>query len=43
MLAIFLIVLGVIGKFVVPPVTKVLGERERMLAQTAADNRQAAE
>lgn len=42
-LAIFLIVLGVIGKFVVPPVTKVLGERERMLAQTAADNRRSAE
>ena len=42
-LAIFLIVLGVIGKFVVPPVTQVLGERERMLAQTAADNRRSAE
>jgi F-type H+-transporting ATPase subunit b len=42
-LAIFLIVLGVIGKFVVPPVQKVLGERERMLAQTATDNRRAAD
>jgi len=42
-LAIFLIVLGVIGKFVVPPVMKVLGERERMLAQTAVDNRRSAE
>ena len=42
-LAIFLIVLGVIWKFVVPPVTQVLGERERMLAQTAADNRRSAE
>lgn len=42
-LAIFLIVLGVIGKFVVPPVMKVLGERERMIAQTAAENRRAAE
>jgi F-type H+-transporting ATPase subunit b len=42
-LAIFLIVLGVIGKFVVPPVQKVLGERERMIAQTAAENRRAAE
>jgi F-type H+-transporting ATPase subunit b len=42
-LAIFLIVLGVIGKFVVPPVTQVLGERERMVAQTAADNRRSAE
>ena len=41
-LAIFLIVLGVIGKFVVPPIQKVLGERERMLAQTAEDNRRAA-
>lgn len=42
-LAIFLIVLGVIAKFVVPPVQKVLGERERMIAQTAAENRRAAE
>ena len=42
-LAIFLIVLGVIGKFVVPPVQKVLGERERMIAKTAEDNRKATE
>ena len=42
-LAIFLIVLGVIGKFVVPPIQKVLGERERMVAKTAEDNRRAAE
>ena len=42
-LAIFLIVLGVIGKFVVPPIQEVLGERERMIAQTAAENRRAAE
>jgi F-type H+-transporting ATPase subunit b len=42
-LAIFLIVLGVIWKFVVPPVTQVLGERERMLAQTASDNRRSSE
>lgn len=42
-LAIFLIVLAVIWKFVVPPVTQVLGERERMLAQTAADNRRSVE
>lgn len=42
-LAIFLIVLAVIWKFVVPPVTQVLGERERMLAQTAEDNRRSAE
>lgn len=41
-LAIFLIVLGVIAKFVVPPIQKVLGERERMVAQTADDNRKAA-
>lgn len=42
-LAIFLIVLGVIAKFVVPPIQKVLGERERMVAKTAEDNRKAAE
>ena len=42
-LAIFLIVLGVIGKFVVPPVQKVLSERERMIAKTAEDNRTATE
>ena len=42
-LAIFLIVLGVIGKFVVPPIQKVLGERERMIAKTAEDNRKATE
>ncbi len=42
-LAIFLIVLGVIGKFVVPPVQKVLGEREKMVAKTTEDNRKATE
>jgi F-type H+-transporting ATPase subunit b len=42
-LAIFLIVLGVIGKFVVPPVQKVLGEREKMVAKTVEDNRKATE
>ena len=42
-LAIFLIVFGVIAKFVVQPVQKVLAERERLIAQTAQDNRQAAE
>jgi F-type H+-transporting ATPase subunit b len=42
-LLIFLIVLGVIAKWVVPPVGKVLGEREEMLAKTAADNRKSAE
>ena len=41
-LAIFLIVLGVIAKFVVPPIQKVLGEREQMLAKTHDDNRRAA-
>lgn len=40
-LAIFLIVLGVIGKFVVPPIQKVLGEREKMAVKTAEDNRNA--
>ncbi len=42
-LAIFLIVFGVIAKFVVKPVQQVLDERERLIAQTAQDNRQAAE
>jgi F-type H+-transporting ATPase subunit b len=42
-LLIFLITLGVIAKWVVPPVSKVLAEREAMLAKTAADNRKSAE
>jgi F-type H+-transporting ATPase subunit b len=42
-LLIFLIVLGVITKWVVPPVSKVLAEREAMLAKTAADSRKSAE
>jgi F-type H+-transporting ATPase subunit b len=42
-LAIFLIVLGVIGKFVVPPIQKVLGEREKMVVKTTDDNRKASE
>lgn len=42
-LLIFLIVLGVIGTFVVPPITKVLRERENMVTKTAADNKKAAE
>jgi F-type H+-transporting ATPase subunit b len=42
-LAIFLIVLGVIGTFVVPPITKVLRERDAMVAKTVADSRKAAE
>ena len=42
-LAIFLIVLGVIGTFVVPPILKVLRERDAMVAKTAADNKKSAE
>jgi F-type H+-transporting ATPase subunit b len=42
-LLIFLITLGVITKWVVPPVSKVLAAREAMLAKTAADNRKSAE
>jgi len=42
-LAIFLVVFGVISRFVVKPVQKVIDERERFIAQTAKDNRQAAE
>src|SRR5689334_20652161 len=39
-LLIFLIVLGVIGTFVVPPVMRVLHEREAMVAKTVENNRQ---
>ncbi|HXO79311.1 MAG TPA: F0F1 ATP synthase subunit B [Mycobacterium sp.] len=42
-LAIFLIVLGVIGTFVVPPISRVLKERENMVTKTAADNKKSAE
>lgn len=42
-LIIFLIVLGVIGAFVVPPISKVLREREAMITKTAEDNRKSAE
>ena len=42
-LAIFLVVLGVIGVFVVPPILKVLRERDAMVAKTAADNKKSAE
>jgi len=42
-LAIFLIVLGVIGTFVVPPIMKVLKERENMVTKTLADNKKSAE
>ena len=41
-LFIFLIVLGVIGKWVVPPVSKVLRERDAMVKQTVEDSRKAA-
>ena len=42
-LAIFLVVLGVIGIWVVPPVLKVLRERDAMVEKTAADNKKSAE
>jgi F-type H+-transporting ATPase subunit b len=42
-LIIFLIVLGVIGKWVVPPISKVLRERDAMVHKTAEDNRRAAQ
>jgi F-type H+-transporting ATPase subunit b len=42
-LVIFLIVLGVINTFVVPPISKVLKERDDMVTKTAADNKKSAE
>jgi F-type H+-transporting ATPase subunit b len=42
-LAIFLIVLAVIGTFVVPPILRVLRERDAMVAKTQADNKKSAE
>lgn len=42
-LAIFLIVLGVITKWVVPPIQRVLRERDAMVAKTHADNKKSAE
>src|SRR5436190_18419118 len=42
-LIIFLIVLGVIGKWVVPPVSKVLHEREALVKKTVEDSRKAAD
>jgi F-type H+-transporting ATPase subunit b len=42
-LIIFLIVLGVIGKWVVPPISQVLHERDAMVKQTVEDNRKSAE
>ena len=42
-LIIFLIVLGVIGKWVVPPISKVLRERDAMMKKTVEDSRKAAD
>jgi F-type H+-transporting ATPase subunit b len=42
-LIIFLILLGVIGKFVVPPISRVLREREAMVTKTTEANRRIAE
>jgi F-type H+-transporting ATPase subunit b len=42
-LAIFLIVLGIIGTFVVPPILSVLRERDAMVAKTVADTKKATE
>ena len=42
-LIIFLILLGVIGAFVVPPISKVLHERGAMITKTTEDNRRTAE
>jgi len=42
-LIIFLIVLGVIAKWVVPPISQVLHEREAMVQKTTEDNRRAAQ
>src|ERR1700752_628961 len=39
-LLIFLIVLGVIGTFVVPPIMRVLNERDQMVAKTVENNRE---
>ncbi|BCK57430.1 F0F1 ATP synthase subunit B [Nocardia wallacei] len=42
-LAIFLIVLGVIWFFVVPPIRKVLAERENRVSETAVNSKEAKE
>jgi F-type H+-transporting ATPase subunit b len=42
-LAIFLVVLGVIGGFVVPSILKVLRERDAMVNKAAGDNKKSAE
>ncbi|MBV8967384.1 MAG: F0F1 ATP synthase subunit B [Mycobacteriaceae bacterium] len=39
-LVIFLIVLGVIGTFVVPPIMRVLHERDEMVTKTVENNRE---
>ncbi|OBK12608.1 F0F1 ATP synthase subunit B [Mycobacterium asiaticum] len=42
-LAIFLVVLGVISKWVVPPILRVLRERDAMVAKTQTDTKKASE
>jgi F-type H+-transporting ATPase subunit b len=42
-LAIFLVVLAIIGTWVVPPILKVLRERDAMVHKTQEDNKKAAE
>jgi F-type H+-transporting ATPase subunit b len=42
-LIIFLLVLGVIGKWVLPPISEVLRERDERVKQTVEDNRRSAE
>ena len=42
-LAIFLVVLGVIGTWVVPPILKVLRERDAMVHKTHEDNKKSAQ
>jgi F-type H+-transporting ATPase subunit b len=42
-LAIFLLVLGIIGTWVVPPILKVLRERDAMVHKTHEDNKKAAQ
>lgn len=42
-LTIFLIVLGIIGTFVVPPILRVLRERDAMVAKTTTDSKKSAE
>lgn len=42
-LAIFLVVLGIIGTWVVPPILKVMRERDAMVHKTHEDNKKAAD